>query len=140
MSESELELVDGTSNLYRDPSYPEPDLRHAKSTPFSAGDFSQVRHADLGRLSLSGKHWRNSSISSTFPWDLAPLSIPLSKRANMPKIGIQSDAQCRCWVLARPGNAFSNRMIETLVGIEPVSRHSDQIRLANASVIRPSKD
>jgi predicted XRE-type DNA-binding protein len=75
MSESELELVEGTGNVFRDLDDPEADLKHAKAvlaarviaaldgrglsvrnaaalTGFAAADFSRVRNADLGRFTL----------------------------------------------------------------------------------------
>lgn len=75
MSESDLELVEGTGNVFRDLDDPEADLKHAKAvlaarviaaldgrglsvrnaaalTGFAAADFSRVRNADLGRFTL----------------------------------------------------------------------------------------
>lgn len=75
MSESDLELIKGTGNVFRDLDDPEADLKHAKAvlaariiaaldghglsvrkaaalTGFAAADFSRVRNADLGRFTL----------------------------------------------------------------------------------------
>ena len=75
MSESDLELVEGTGNVFRDLGDPEADLKHAKAvlaariiatldgrglsvrkaaalTCFAAADFSRVRNADLGRFTM----------------------------------------------------------------------------------------
>ena len=75
MSESELELIEGSGNVYRDLGDPEADLKHAKAvlaariimslderglsvrkaaslTRFAAADFSRIRNADLGRFTL----------------------------------------------------------------------------------------
>ena len=75
MSETEIELVEGSGNVFRDLGDPEADLKHAKavlaariiatlderglsvrkaaaSTPFAAADFSRIRNADLGRFTL----------------------------------------------------------------------------------------
>ena len=75
MSESEIELIEGSGNVFRDLSDPDADLKHAKAvlaariimmlderglsvrkaaalTPFAAADFSRIRNADLGRFTL----------------------------------------------------------------------------------------
>ena len=75
MSESELELVEGSGNLFRDFGDLQADLRQAKAivaariiavlderklpvrkaaeaTGFSAADFSRIRNASLGRFTL----------------------------------------------------------------------------------------
>ena len=75
MSESEVELIEGSGNVFRDLGDPEADLKHAKAvlaariiatlderglsvrkaaalTPFAAADFSRIRNADLGRFTL----------------------------------------------------------------------------------------
>ncbi len=75
MSESALELVEGTGNVFRDLCDPEADLKHAKAilaariimtlderglsvrkaatlTGFAAADFSRIRNANLGRFTL----------------------------------------------------------------------------------------
>lgn len=75
MRESDLELIKGTGNVFRDLDDPEADLKHAKAvlaariiaaldehglsvrkaaalTGFAAADFSRVRNADLGRFTL----------------------------------------------------------------------------------------
>ena len=75
MSESEIELIEGSGNVFRDLGDPEADLKHAKAvlaariiatlderglsvrkaaalTPFAAADFSRIRNADLGRFTL----------------------------------------------------------------------------------------
>lgn len=75
MSESDLELVEGTGNVFRDLGDPEADLKQAKAvlaariiaaldvrglsvrkaaalTGFAAADFSRVRNANLGRFTL----------------------------------------------------------------------------------------
>ena len=75
MSESEFELIEGGSNLFRDFGDPEADLKHAKAvlaariimtlderglsvrkaaatTLYAAADFSRVRNADLGRFTM----------------------------------------------------------------------------------------
>lgn len=75
MSESDVELVEGTGNVFRDLDDPEADLKQAKAvlaarviaaldgrglsvrnaaalTGFAAADFSRVRNADLGRFTL----------------------------------------------------------------------------------------
>ncbi len=75
MSESEIELVEGSGNVFRDLGDPEADLKHAKAvlaariiatlderglsvrkaaalTGFAAADFSRIRNADLGRFTL----------------------------------------------------------------------------------------
>ena len=75
MSESEIELIEGSGNVFRDLGDAEADLKHAKavlaarivttldehglsvrkaaaSTPFAAADFSRVRNADLGRFTM----------------------------------------------------------------------------------------
>ena len=74
-SESELELVEGSGNVFRDFGDPQADLRQAKAiiaarilavlderklpvrkaadaTGFSAVDFSRIRNASLGRFTL----------------------------------------------------------------------------------------
>ena len=71
----EIELIEGSGNVFRDLGDPEADLKHAKavlaariiatlderglsvrkaaaSTPFAAADFSRIRNADLGRFTL----------------------------------------------------------------------------------------
>lgn len=75
MSDSEIELIEGSGNVYRDLGDPEADLKHAKAvlaariimtlderglsvrkaaalTRFAAADFSRIRNADLGRFTL----------------------------------------------------------------------------------------
>ncbi len=75
MSESELELVEGSGNVFRDFGDPQADLRQAKAiiaariivvlderklpvrkaaeaTGFSVADFSRIRNASLGRFTL----------------------------------------------------------------------------------------
>ena len=75
MSESDIEFVEGSGNVFRDLGDPEADLKHAKAvlaariilmldergisvrkaatmTGFAAADFSRVRNADLGRFTL----------------------------------------------------------------------------------------
>ncbi len=75
MSESDIELIEGSGNVFRDLGDPEADLKHAKAvlaariimtlderglsirkaaalTPFAAADFSRIRNADLGRFTL----------------------------------------------------------------------------------------
>ena len=75
MNESELELVEGSGNVFRDFGDPLADLRQAKAiiaariigvldqrkltvrkaadaTGFSAADFSRIRNASLGRFTL----------------------------------------------------------------------------------------
>ena len=75
MSESEIELIEGSGNVFRDLGDPEADLKHAKAvlaariiatlderglsvrkaaalTGFAAADFSRIRNADLGRFTL----------------------------------------------------------------------------------------
>ena len=75
MSESEIELIEGSGNVFRDLDDPDADVKHAKavlaariiatlddrrrsvrkaaaSTPFAAADFSPIRNADLGRFAL----------------------------------------------------------------------------------------
>ena len=75
MSQSEIELIEGSGNVFRDLGDPEADLKHAKAvlaariiatlderglsvrkaaalTPFAAADFSRIRNADLGRFTL----------------------------------------------------------------------------------------
>ena len=75
MNESELELVEGSGNVFRDFGDPQADLRQAKAiiaariiavlderklpvrkaaeaTGFSAADFSRIRNASLGRFTL----------------------------------------------------------------------------------------
>ena len=75
MNESELELIEGTGNVFRDLGDPDADLKQAKAilaarivsvlddrglsvrkagaqTGFAAADFSRVRNADLGRFTL----------------------------------------------------------------------------------------
>ncbi len=75
MSGNEIELIEGSGNLYRDLGDPEADLKHAKAvlaariiatlderglsvrraaalTPYAAADFSRIRNADLGRFTL----------------------------------------------------------------------------------------
>ncbi len=75
MSESDVELVEGTGNVFRDLDDPEADLKQAKAvlaarviaaldgrglsvrnaaalTGFAAADFSRVRNADLGRFTV----------------------------------------------------------------------------------------
>ena len=75
MSETEIELIEGGGNVFRDLGDPEADLKHAKavlaariittlddqglsvrkaaaSTHFAAADFSRVRNADLGRFTI----------------------------------------------------------------------------------------
>ena len=75
MSESDIELMEGSGNVFRDLGDPEADLKHAKAvlaariivtlhdrglsvrkaaalTPFAAADFSRVRNAELGRFTL----------------------------------------------------------------------------------------
>ena len=75
MSESDLELVEGSGNVFRDLGDPDADLKQAKAilaariiavledrglsvrkagalTGFAAADFSRIRNADLGRFTL----------------------------------------------------------------------------------------
>ena len=75
MNEPDIELVEGSGNVFRDLNDPQADLKHAKAiiaariiatlddrglstrkaaalTPFAAADFSRVRNADLGRFTL----------------------------------------------------------------------------------------
>lgn len=75
MSESEFELIEGTSNVFRDLGDPEADLKQARAivaagivsvlderrltvrkaaalTGFAPADFSRIRNADLGRFTL----------------------------------------------------------------------------------------
>ena len=75
MSGSEIELIEGSGNVFRDLGDPEADLKHAKAvlaariiatldecglsvrkaaalTGFAAADFSRIRNADLGRFTL----------------------------------------------------------------------------------------
>ena len=75
MNESEIELIEGSGNVFRDLGDPEADLKHAKAvlaariiatlderglsvrkaatlTRFAAADFSRIRNADLGRFTL----------------------------------------------------------------------------------------
>ena len=75
MSDSEIELIEGSGNVFRDLGDPEADLKHAKAflaariiatldehglsvrkaaalTSFAAADFSRIRNADLGRFTL----------------------------------------------------------------------------------------
>ena len=75
MNASEIELVEGSGNVFRDFGDPEADLKHAKAvvtgriiaildgrglsvrkaaalTRFAAADFSRVRSADLRRFTL----------------------------------------------------------------------------------------
>jgi len=75
MNENDIELVEGSDNVFRDFSAPEADLKHAKAvvagriiavlddrglsvrkaaalTRFAAADFSRVRNADLRRFTL----------------------------------------------------------------------------------------
>ena len=98
MSESELELVEGTGNVFRDLGDPEADLKHAKAvlaariiaaldgrglsvrkaaalTGFAAADFSRVRNADLGRFTLD----RLMKMLSTLDRDLKIIVLVDSK-------------------------------------------------------------
>ena len=75
MNENDIELVEGSGNVFRDFGDPEADLKHAKAvvagriiavldarglsvrkaavlTRFAAADFSRVRNADLRRFTL----------------------------------------------------------------------------------------
>ncbi|MYE02828.1 MAG: XRE family transcriptional regulator [Alphaproteobacteria bacterium] len=75
MTESDLELVEGSGNVFRDLGDPDADLKQAKAilaarivavlderglsvrkaaalTRFAAADFSRIRNADLGRFTL----------------------------------------------------------------------------------------
>ena len=75
MSESDIELVEGSGNVFRDLGDPEADLKQAKAilaariisildeqaltvrkaaalTGFAAADFSRIRNASLGRFTL----------------------------------------------------------------------------------------
>ena len=75
MSESDIEFMEGSGNVFCDLGDPEADLKHAKAvlaariiltldergisvrkaatmTGFAAADFSRVRNADLGRFTL----------------------------------------------------------------------------------------
>lgn len=75
MSEKEIELVHGSTNVFRDLGDPQADLKRAKAvlaagiiavlddrgldvsaaaglTGFAAADFSRIRNADLGRFTL----------------------------------------------------------------------------------------
>ena len=75
MSESNIELVEGSGNVFRDLGDPEADLKQAKAilaariisildeqgltvrkaaalTGFAAADFSRIRNASLGRFTL----------------------------------------------------------------------------------------
>ena len=75
MTESDVELVEGSGNVFRDLGDPDADLKQAKAilaariiavldagglsvrkaaaqTRFAAADFSRIRNADLGRFTL----------------------------------------------------------------------------------------
>ena len=75
MNESELELVEGSGNVFRDSGEPDADLKQAKAivaariiavfderamtvrkaeeaTGYAAADFSRIRNASLGRFTL----------------------------------------------------------------------------------------
>lgn len=75
MNESDIELIDGSGNVFRDLDDPHADLKQAKAilaariiavlddrglsvrkaaamTRFAAADFSRIRNADLGRFTL----------------------------------------------------------------------------------------
>ena len=75
MSEDEIDLVEGSGNVFRDFGDPDADLKQAKAvlaariiavlddrglsvrkaaelTRFAAADFSRIRNADLGRFTL----------------------------------------------------------------------------------------
>ena len=75
MSESDFEVVEGSGNVFRDLGDPDADLKQAKAilaariiaileerglsvrragelTRFAAADFSRIRNADLGRVTL----------------------------------------------------------------------------------------
>ncbi len=99
MSGSEIELIEGSGNVFRDLGDPEADLKHAKAvlaariiatlderglsvrkaaalTPFAAADFSRIRNADLGRFTLD----RLMKMLSTLDGDLKITVLVDSKK------------------------------------------------------------
>lgn len=97
IEETELELVEGTGNVFRDLGDPDADLKHAKAilaadiisalddsgltvrkagevTGFAAADYSRVRNANLGRFTIDrlmrmlGALHRAAGTAAPMPW------------------------------------------------------------------------